>query len=404
MLPVHVDPMREANAQRDRLVTPAFVALAVAELAYFLAAGMAIPLTPRFATGPLGADALGSGIAYGAFGVTALLLRPFAGRLSDRYGRRPFLIGGAVLCSVAFAAHAVAPTLAVLVVLRLVLGVAEAFFFVAGFAMLADLAPPRRIGEALSYNSLALYLGVAFGPAAGEALLDIGGFRLAWLGAAALAAVATILALVLPERHDAPRPGQPLPPLLHRGAIGPSMALFVGVAGMAAFFASLSLYVPRVGLGGAGPVLLVFGLVVVGCRIAFARLPDRLPPYVLGTAALVGIGAGLLVMSVVATASGLFAGAALAAAGVAFITPAMFRAVVERASLSERGAALGTTSAFIDLGFASPMLFGLVAAAGGPAAAFAAAAGLALAGAAGTARAAFADRRPMQPAVADPDQ
>lgn len=84
MLPVHVDPMREANAQRDRLVTPAFVALAVAELAYFLAAGMAIPLTPRFATGPLGADALGSGIAYGAFGVTALLLRPFAGRLSDR--------------------------------------------------------------------------------------------------------------------------------------------------------------------------------------------------------------------------------------------------------------------------------------------------------------------------------
>ena len=47
------------------------------------------------------------------------------------------------------------------------LGVGEAAFFVAGFAFLADLAPPERMGEALSYNSLGLYLGIALGPAAG---------------------------------------------------------------------------------------------------------------------------------------------------------------------------------------------------------------------------------------------
>ena len=48
-------------------------------------------------------------------------------------------------------------------------GVAEAAFFVAGFALLADLAPPSRMGEALSYNSLGLYLGIALGPPLGEA-------------------------------------------------------------------------------------------------------------------------------------------------------------------------------------------------------------------------------------------
>ena len=46
-----------------------------------------------------------------------------------------------------------------MVALRLLAGVAEAAFFVASFAALADLAPPDRMGEALSYNSLGLYLG-----------------------------------------------------------------------------------------------------------------------------------------------------------------------------------------------------------------------------------------------------
>ena len=48
-----------------------------------------------------------------------------------------------------------------IVALRLLAGVAEAAFFVAGFAALADLAPPARLGEALSYNSPGLYLGIA---------------------------------------------------------------------------------------------------------------------------------------------------------------------------------------------------------------------------------------------------
>ena len=68
-------------------------------------------------------------------------------------------------------------SLAMVVALRLLQGVGEAAFFVAGFALLADLAPPERMGEALSYNSLGLYLGLAFGPPLGELLLESGGFE-----------------------------------------------------------------------------------------------------------------------------------------------------------------------------------------------------------------------------------
>ena len=169
----------------DRLLTGSFVLLTAAELAYFTADGIAIYTLPLFVTGPVGSDTAGAGIAFGAFAVSALLLRPFAGRFSDTWGRRPLLITGAVLCAVSMMLTAHAGTLAAVVTLRLVLGVAEAAFFVAAIAALADLAPPGRIGEAMSVNSLGLYLGLAFGPPLGEVLVRTAGYTAAWYTAGA---------------------------------------------------------------------------------------------------------------------------------------------------------------------------------------------------------------------------
>ena len=143
--------------------------LGLAELAYFTGVGVAIYALPLYVTGPLGSDRAAAGIAFGAFAVSALLLRPVAGRFADRWGRSPLLIGGALLCAVCTLLTAHAGSLAIVVLLRLLLGVAEAAFFVAGFAALADLAPASRLGEALSYNSLGLYLGLTIGPPLGEA-------------------------------------------------------------------------------------------------------------------------------------------------------------------------------------------------------------------------------------------
>ena len=75
----------------DRLLTAAFVRLVLADLAYFTSAGVAIYVLPLWVTGPLGSNEAGAGLAFGAFAITALVLRPFAGRLADTLGRRPLL-------------------------------------------------------------------------------------------------------------------------------------------------------------------------------------------------------------------------------------------------------------------------------------------------------------------------
>jgi predicted MFS family arabinose efflux permease len=353
-------------ATQARLFTPAFVALTVAELAYFTAEGLSIPVTPLFAAGPLGADAIGVGLSVGAFAVSALLLRPWAGRMADTRGRRPLLLGGALLYAAVMAAHLVAPDLATLIALRLALGVAEAAFFVAAVAAVADLAPPGRTGEAVSLNSLALYLGIAVGPFVGEQLLHAGGFTAAWLGGAGLALAAALIAMRVPETQGAADqpPGRPM--LIHRRAVGPGLGLLFGIGGMAGFLAFVALYARELGLGGAALPLLVLGVTVISCRIVFARLPDRVPPFRLGAGALGLTALGLAVVAVVQSVPGLLLGATILGVGIAFTTPAFFAAVVARVGPSERGAAMGTASAFLDLAFGGgPILLGLVAALGG---------------------------------------
>ena len=169
------------------LFSRGFIALGIADLAYFISVGVAIHTLPLYATGPVGSDEAGAGLAFGAFGVTALLCRPIAGRLSDTKGRKPLLVFGALLAAAGMLLLPYVDTLAGVVAIRLLQGVAEASFFVAGFALLADLAPPERLGEALSYNSLGLYLGIAFGPPLGEVVVEQWGYTEAWWVAGVLA-------------------------------------------------------------------------------------------------------------------------------------------------------------------------------------------------------------------------
>lgn len=344
----------------ERLFTTGFVLLTAADLGYFTATGVAVYALPLYVTGPLGGDEAAAGLAFGAFAVSALVLRPFAGVLTDRLGRRPLLVGGALLCAVGMALTALAESTAVVVALRLLLGVAEAAFFVAGFAALADLAAPTRLGEALSYNSLGLYLGLAFGPPLGEVLVERGGFTSAWLGAAGLSVVAAVLAALIGETRG-PRDPAPVR-LVHRPAIAPSVGFCTSLAAIGGFLTFAALHARDVGLTNTSLPLFVYGIVVVLSRIAFARVPDRLPSLPLAAGALASIALGLGLAAAWTTPPGLVAGTVLLALGVTFSTPAFFSAVFATARPHERGAASGTASAFLDLGLGGgPMLLGLVA-------------------------------------------
>lgn len=375
---VHVDP-------RPSLLTAAFVRLSVGDLAYFTAAGVSIYALPPYVTGPVGSDEAGAGLAFGAFAVTALLLRPFAGRLSDTRGRRPLLVGGALVAMAAMFLTSFAQTLPLVVALRLAFGVGEAAFFVASFAALADLAPASRMGEALSYNSLGLYLGLTLGPPLGELLVATFGFTGAWCGAAVLLLVAAGVVSSIGETRAPRQPSVGQAALIHRPALAPALGFLTSIVAMGGFLSLAALHARDVGVARASLPLAAYGSVVVACRIAFAKVPDRIPPLPLGAAALLTIALGLGLAAVWLSPAGMLLGAALLGLGVSFSTPAFFSAIFATASPSQRGAASGTASATLDVGLGGgPIVLGLVAVGLGIPAALGAAALVALAGCAWT--------------------
>ena len=284
------------STRRARFVTPQFALVTLSGALYFIALGTTIAVLPVFARRDFGADDIGVGIAVGAFAFGAVVLRPFAGRIGDRWGRRPLVIGGAAVVCVSMALYVTATGLPALVGFRLLGGIGEAAFFVGAATMITDLAPIERRGEAISYWSIAVYSGLAFGPAIGEAVNGAWGFDAVWIVGAVCAGAAALLATFTRETRPDVEPPEGLP-LLHRAAIIPGITMFLGLIALAGYTAFLKLYGATVGIHDVGGFFLLYGLVVLGIRIFGARLPDRLGPLRGGTLAPGGAAVSMIVPS-----------------------------------------------------------------------------------------------------------
>jgi MFS family permease len=359
---------RTVDRTRPVLFTSAFITVALAELAYFTADGVLLPSLPRYVAGPLGGGNVAVGLVIGAFSVSAFFLRPFAGRFADLHGRRLLMVAGASVFALSVVGYLLADSIPVLIGMRLLTGVGEAMFFVGALAANVDLAPPERRGEAFSFASLALYIGIGAGPFIGETVIDRLGFRAAWIVAIGLALVAVALALRLPAMRPEARPedegAEPARHrLVHPAGLLPGVVLLATIWGMAGFLAFVPLYALDLGMGGAGLVLGLFAGIVVLIRSVGARIPDVVGPARAMRAALVLTAAGLAVMGLWRTPAGLIAGAVLLGVGVALFTPSLFTVAVEGVPEDERGAVMGTTSAFLDVAFGvGPATLGFVAA------------------------------------------
>jgi predicted MFS family arabinose efflux permease len=347
----------------DKVLTPAFSLLIAAGLAYFIGLGMTTPVLPRYVEGPLGGGGIAVGIAVGAFAFGAVGCRPVAGRLGDRFDARVVVLIGSVLACVSVAGYALAGSLAPLVVFRIGNGAADAFFFVGAATLMTSMAGVSRAGEAASYFGIAVYTGFSIGPAIGEITHDALGYDGTWLVAAAISGTSFLLAWRLVDPRPPRAPTATKPPLLHKAGVMPGLVLALGTIGLAGYQAFVPLYVSSVGLSGARYVLLVYGLTALVLRLAGARLPDRLGALRMASVALLCSITGLLTIAAFPSKLGLFVGTIIFAGSGAYLFPATLSLAASRAPVAERGAVLGTFTAFFDIsqGLGALALGGVVA-------------------------------------------
>ncbi len=353
---------------QERLLTAQFGVLCLSALFSALGFSSVIPTVARFVATDLNGGDLEVGIALGVFSFSAVLARPWIGRLGDRRGRRVLIAGGSLITSIVLAAHALADSYLALLVARLVMGAVQGAFFVGTVTLTTDLAPEHRRGEAASYFSVAIYGGMAFGPWLGEWAAGRWGFDGGFLLGGLCMGIAAVIAFWLPdfvgdqEPNIASEENTRRRALLYRTAIWPGVVMALGIM----IFPALHGFMPKLmderALGDAGPIYALYGLLVLVLRLVCSRLPDALGTGKTAAVALMGSSVGMLIMGSFVSRPGMFVGAAVLAIGGSLLYPALMIAAVDGVPANERAQAMSTFTMFFELsgGIGAPVL-GVVA-------------------------------------------
>ncbi|WP_445025246.1 MFS transporter [Streptomyces sp. SAS_270] len=112
-----------------------------------------------------------------AYLLTLVALLVPAGRLADAYGRKLLYLYGFAVFTLASAACGLAPSLAALVVFRVVQAAGAALMQANSVALVTTSAPRERMRSALGVQAAAQALGLALGPTVGGALVSTLGWR-----------------------------------------------------------------------------------------------------------------------------------------------------------------------------------------------------------------------------------
>jgi MFS family permease len=167
--------------------------------------GFIIPLFPIYVA-QKGATNFQLGLIVSGFTISQFLVQPFFGGLSDRFGRKLFMVGGLACYGVVASLYILADTLSHVFLIRLLHGVGAGMIWPALAAFVIDQAPMERRGETMGFLSSMEMFGFAVGPLLGGTLYSLGGMDLPFLGCSILAFLgAGLIWRMIQEKPSAPR-------------------------------------------------------------------------------------------------------------------------------------------------------------------------------------------------------
>jgi MFS family permease len=330
----------------------AFAGVFAVTLTAFLGVGVVLPVLPRYVRDHLGAGDVAVGVVMGAFALTAIVVRPIAGRMADVRARRPVVLAGLCATAVGGLLYFLPFGVPGLVLARLVLGAGDGVVFTAGVSWAVDLAPADRRGQAIGLFGLAVWGGLSAGPLIGSAALDLGGYGAAFALAALFPLVGVAIAARLPDqRVGAAAPPGPRGPLIPDGVLAPGVALALANVGYGTMAGFVVLMLADRGVDGGAAVFTAFAVAVVGSRLLLARLPDRVGASATALGAGVGEGLGLVLMAQASSMAFAVLAAVVMGIGFSLLFPSLALLALVRADEQRRATAMGAFTAFFDLGF-----------------------------------------------------
>jgi len=324
---------------------------------------MIVPLLPFYAT-EFGSNAAIVGILISAFAMAQLAVAPMWGRMSDRLGRRPAILAGLLITSVAYVIFAYAGSVLVLLISRVIQGMGGGTIGVVQ-AYVADASAPEERTKSLGWLSAVTSLGAVVGPAFGSVAVQLGGPQAPGLAAAALAALVALFAWrYLRESRELRASGAHVatPTTTGRGAVARVLShwhepaprlIWIYTVAIGAFYGTIQtvplLLMDRLAITAENVgyfIMYLGGMGVVIRTVILGRMVDWLGEARLSRFGIALLAAGLALTGVAPGGAVLLAGFTLMPLGTAFLFPCVTSLLSRVVASGERGLYMGVQHTF----------------------------------------------------------
>jgi MFS family permease len=277
--PSTADDDAAASRSEKFIFTPAFWLLLAVQTAFGLGFSTFL-LLPKLLTTELGASPRDIGLVTAVGNVAGVLMFPLVGTVSDRTGRKPFIVGGSVvlaLTSLGF--HAVDSLGPLLYALCIVRTASFACVFNSTTTLVTEQVAPKRMAQALGIFGVALLSTHAVAPAAAEIVSEHYGWGPVFTGSAALGVVSLLLSLALKEKSRPTTKPPSTVTVAHLLARPRTVRIVLTIATAGAGFGTLFIlhqpFALSLGMQRVGGFFVAYASAAVFVRIFFGQMADR---------------------------------------------------------------------------------------------------------------------------------
>ena len=123
-----------------------------------------------------GAELTAAGTAVGIYSISAMCVRPFGGYFTDRLNKKNLLFWSTVLLGLSFFAYVLCRSITLLIILRIVHGMAFGINSTVNFALATRYIPRSRTGEGLGYYGVGQVVSQIIGPSIGVSIMKATSF------------------------------------------------------------------------------------------------------------------------------------------------------------------------------------------------------------------------------------
>ncbi|KUF31195.1 MFS transporter [Lysinibacillus sp. F5] len=375
-----MDMQQEENTQ---IWTKRFISLFLTNISVFFVFYGLVTTLPLYAIGELHQTDKEAGLLLSGFLLSAIIVRPFSGKLLDVFGKKKLLVQSIVGYFICTVLYLFIHPFGLLLGLRFIQGIFFSIITTAAGSLAADIVPAKRKGAGLGYFTMSTNIAVVIGPFIGLLLIQYSTFNVLFIVMSICILAGGILALTV-NTDDLPKPVHEgkltfkLNDLFERKALPVAAIASLVAFSYASVLSFLSVYAQQKNLMAVASLFYaVFAAAMLITRPYTGKLYDTKGPQFVIIPGIISFAIGLVMLAFVEGPMLFLSAAIFIGFGYGAVTTSLQALAVQSTAIQRSGYATATYFTMFDLGIAlGSYILGMVAVQAGYASVYLSGAGL----------------------------